>query len=132
VVPARLHGLAERARGLALLTYGALRYARLVAINTGKRVLRPMTSPKQGINNINKCVDGLIAGAKAIQQAGSDGWELTDAGLVIRNREAMDKMADALDAVSGIGPEVNDLDFAEIIQLASTLPARLADLVPRR
>lgn len=91
-----------------------------------------MAGPKQGIDNINKCVDGLLAGAKAIQLAGSDGWQITDAGLVIRDREAMDKIADALDAVAGIGPEVNDLDFAEIIQLASTLPARLGELVPRR
>lgn len=86
---------------------------------------------KYGTTNIEKAVDGLIAVAAEVRRVGADGYQRGDTGLIIRNNDLMNKVADLLDTLQHIGPEAADLDFAEIFGLAGSVVPKIAGLVPR-
>lgn len=130
--------MGSRLRGLLDLTGDLLRVARSTAsavlqvgTNTGKRII-PTMAGKYGTEAITKSVQTFAKVAQKVRAVGEDGWQLTDAGLVIRDQALMNELADLLGLLNQIGPEVADLDFMEIMGLAGTLVPLLADLVPKK
>jgi hypothetical protein len=102
-----------------------------IGINTGKRLI-PNMAGKYGTEAITKSVQTFAKVAQKVRAVGEDGWQVTDAGLIIRDGELMNEVADLLGLLNQIGPEAADLDFMEIMNLAGTLVPLLADLVPKK
>jgi hypothetical protein len=138
MVPARLRDLVNSARGLAMLTYGVLRYARLVATNTGKRVLR-MTAPsatKELDEAIDAGFDLAIRIKKALSESSPGGKtvtldELMDTVSDGAVRESIEDFWNAITAiVAGQRPEAGELARTIIgatMDLLGTLRDALAD-----
>jgi hypothetical protein len=138
VVPARLRGLAEQARGLALLTYGALRYARLVATNTGKRVLgMTSASPTKELDEaLDAGFDFAIRIKRALSASGPGGTTVTLDELMSTVtdgavKESIREFWDAITAITaGERPEVAELArtvIGAVMDLLGTVRDALAD-----
>lgn len=76
---------------------------------------------EHGIESIEKFTNAFVAAGVRAKLIGADGWQYSDAGLIVRDRELMDNVGKALDAAPEIDEEILDLDFAEIFRLGGLL-----------
>lgn len=64
---------------------------------------------------------GLIAFGVAAREAGKDGWQISDAGLLIKDDRLQAAAAEALEGAQLIPYELSHLSFADTIELVQTL-----------
>lgn len=76
--------------------------------------------PSTGIQQIEETIVAAMGIVTAATTVGRDGWQLTDAGLLIENPTLRAAIVKALEGADQIPAEVKDLDFAEIMQLAQS------------
>lgn len=135
----RLRDHARSALGLATLAYGVLRYARTVAVNTGKRVLHPMTAAS-GTQELDQVIDylfGAVIRIKDSRAAGSPGGKSITLDELLSTvsdgavRESFSNLWDAIEAIVK-GGKVDIFDLIPkatdaVLDLLGTLRDALAD-----
>lgn len=134
----RTRQLVDSAIGAAMLAYGVLRYARTVAVNTGKRVLG-MTAPS-ATKELDEALDAGMKVALRIKQAMA---ENSENGKQVTLEEMLHTVSDGdvrasiqklVDAIEGIvhGEKVDIFDLIPtvveaILEFLGTLRDALAD-----
>lgn len=85
-----------------------------------------------GISEIEDTVKAAMDIVKAATTVGKDGWQITDAGLLINNDQLRAAITRALEGADRIPGELRDLDFMETMQLAQTSLNAIKSLNPLR
>lgn len=86
-------------------------------------------SPHVGIDGIEEVVTAMSDVVAVARKTGADGWQLTDASLIITDSALMQELAHALGRAKDLGPEARDLDMGEIFQLAAFVPPLIVRMV---
>jgi len=88
----------------------------------------PMTD-EQGIQQTKQALTGAVEVVEAAIRAGADGFQVTDAQVVITDHEMRQAARKALEGASQIPGELADLSFAEGADVAAHAVSEVRDIL---
>lgn len=127
---ARLRGLADSARGLTMLAFSVARYARLITINTGKRLFSPMTAPAPA-SILNAAVEALFGAAIKIKRSLDPD---SPGGSSITLNELLDTVSDGAvrESIQAVWDSIHSLvrgERVDVFDLITKVANALLDLL---
>jgi hypothetical protein len=89
----------------------------------------PMADQQQGTQQTKEAITGAIEVIEAAIRAGSDGFQITDAQVVITDHDMREAVQKAVENASEIPGEVADLTFGEGADVAAHAVSEVRDIL---
>ena len=84
---------------------------------------------ERGITETKQAVTGAIEVVKAGIRAGSDGFEVSDAGILITDHDMRQAVQKAVEGASEIPNELADLSFGEAAEVVEHAVSEVRDIL---
>jgi hypothetical protein len=99
-------------------------------LSTHQKDPNPMADQtEKGTTELKEAITGAVEVVEAAIRAGADGWQVTDAQVVIIDHDMRQAARKALEGASEIPSEVADLSFAEGADVAAHAVSEVRDIL---